>query len=109
MTAIEVTRKIRMAASASRPPAATTSAVVTALLPLMTAVLVVFLITGLAIPVLPLHVHKGLGLGTFVVGLATGSQFAAALISRVGSGHYADTHGDRASRADSVSPQPGDG
>jgi quercetin dioxygenase-like cupin family protein len=28
-------------------------------------------------PVLPLHVHQGLGLGTFVVGLVAGSQFAA--------------------------------
>jgi MFS family permease len=64
-----------------------------ALLPLMTAVLVVFLITGLAIPVLPLHVHQGLGLGTFVVGLVTGSQFAASLVSRVWSGHYADSQG----------------
>jgi MFS family permease len=64
-----------------------------ALLPLMTAVLVVFLITGVAIPVLPLHVHQGLGLGTFVVGLVTGSQFAASLVSRVWSGHYADSRG----------------
>ena len=82
-----------LSATASRSPAATTSAVVIALLPLMAAVLVVFLITGLAIPVLPLYVHQGLGLGTFVVGLVTGCQFAAALISRVWSGHYADTRG----------------
>jgi len=74
-------------------PAATTSAVIMALLPLMAAVLVVFLITGLAIPVLPLHVHEGLGLSTFVVGLVTGTQFGASLISRVWSGHYADTRG----------------
>jgi MFS family permease len=77
----------------SRQPAIAIAAVVTALLPLMTAVLVVFLITGLAIPVLPLHVHQGLGLGTFVVGLVTGSQFAASLVSRVWSGHYADSRG----------------
>jgi hypothetical protein len=42
--------------------------------------------------VLPLHV-QGLGLSTFVVGLVTGSQFAASLISRVWSGHYADRRG----------------
>ena len=45
------------------------SEVAMALLPLMVVVLVVFLITGFAIPVLPLHVHQGLGFGTFVVGL----------------------------------------
>jgi MFS family permease len=79
--------------AASRIPAETTSAVVLALLPLLGAVLVVFLITGLAIPVLPLHVHQGLGLGTFVVGLVTGTQFGASLASRVWSGHYADRRG----------------
>jgi MFS family permease len=48
---------------------------------------------GLALPVLPLHVHQGLGLSTFVVGLVTGSQFAASLVSRVWSGRYADSRG----------------
>lgn len=86
------TEKQQMTAS-SRNPAVTTSAVVMALLPLMAAVLVVFLITGVAIPVLPLHVHQGLGLGTFVVGLVTGTQFGASLISRIWSGHYADRRG----------------
>jgi MFS family permease len=43
--------------------------------------------------VLPLHVHQGLGLGTFVVGLVAGSQFAASLISRLWAGHQADTRG----------------
>jgi MFS family permease len=66
---------------------------ITALLPIMGVVLVAFLVIGLALPVLPLHVHQGLGLSTFVVGLVTGSQFAASLISRVWSGHYADRHG----------------
>ena len=66
---------------------------VTALLPIMGVVLVAFLVIGLALPVLPLHVHQGLGLSTFVVGLVTGSQFAASLISRVWSGHYADSKG----------------
>jgi MFS family permease len=64
-----------------------------ALLPIMGVVLVAFLVIGLALPVLPLHVHQGLGLSTFVVGLVTGSQFAASLISRVWSGHYADSKG----------------
>jgi MFS family permease len=63
------------------------------LLPLMTAVLLAFLVIGVAMPVLPLHVHRGLGLSTFIVGLVTGAQFAAALISRLWSGRYADRQG----------------
>src|SRR5438045_6704328 len=64
-----------------------------AVLPIMGVVSVAFLVIGFALPVLPLHVHQGLGLSTFVVGLVTGSQFAASLISRVWSGHYADSKG----------------
>jgi MFS family permease len=64
-----------------------------ALLPVMAVVSIAFLMIGFALPVLPLHVHLGLGLSTFVVGLVTGSQFAAALISRVWAGHYADSRG----------------
>jgi MFS family permease len=67
--------------------------VFTALLPLMTAVFLAFLVIGVAMPVLPLHVHQELGLGTFIVGLVAGAQFAAALISRLWSGHYADRRG----------------
>jgi MFS family permease len=59
----------------------------------MTVVLVAFLVIGLALPVLPLHVRQGLGLSVFVVGLVTGSQFAASLISRVWAGHYSDSRG----------------
>jgi MFS family permease len=66
---------------------------VAALLPIMGVVLVAFLVIGCAMPVLPLHVHDGLGLGTFLVGLVAGSQFAAALISRPWAGHYADSRG----------------
>ncbi|MGC2078728.1 MAG: MFS transporter, partial [Xanthobacteraceae bacterium] len=46
-------------------------------------------------PVLPLHVHQDLGFGAFIVGLVTGSQFGASLLSRVSAGHYADTHGPK--------------
>src|SRR3974377_1738708 len=66
---------------------------VSMLLPVMALVLIAFLIICFALPVLPLHVHQGLGLSTFVVGLVTGSQFAASLISRVWSGNYADSRG----------------
>src|SRR5260221_11338509 len=67
--------------------------VLMALTPLMIVVLIGFLIIGMAMPVLPLHVHQGLGLSTFVVGLVAGAQFAASLISRVWSGHFADSRG----------------
>jgi MFS family permease len=65
----------------------------TALLPIMAAVFMAFIVIGLAIPVLPLHVHAGLGLGTFLVGLVAGSQFAAAILSRVWAGRDADIRG----------------
>jgi hypothetical protein len=65
----------------------------TALVPIMGIVSVAFLVIGFALPSLPLHVHQDLGLSPFVVGLVTGSQFAASLISRVWSGRYADSRG----------------
>ena len=67
--------------------------VTSALLPIMTVVFIGFLIIGMALPVLPLHVHQSLGMSTFVVGLVAGSQFVAALVTRVWSGRYADSRG----------------
>src|SRR3954451_22674894 len=69
------------------------SSVFVTLMPIMGIVFIAFLVIGLGLPVLPLHVHQGLGLGTFVVGLVAGSQFAASLLSRVWAGHYSDTRG----------------
>src|SRR3954449_8085374 len=83
----------QMSATTLEPSTAARSSATTALLPIMAVVFVGFLVIGMALPVLPLHVHQGLGLSTFVVGLVTGSQFVAALISRVWSGHYADSRG----------------
>jgi MFS family permease len=74
---------------ASESPKATVMAIV----PIMAAVFIAFLVIGMALPVLPLHVHNGLGLSTFVVGLVAGSQFAASLVSRVWAGQYADSRG----------------
>src|SRR4051812_12623426 len=68
---------------------------VTALLPIIGVVFVAYLVIGLAMPVLPLHVHQRLGLSTFMVGLVVGSQFAAALVSRIWAGHYSDTRGGK--------------
>src|SRR3954453_2444793 len=82
-----------MSATVLDSPAVIKSSVTSALLPIMTVVFIGFLIIGMALPVLPLHVHQGLGLSTFVVGLVTGSQFVASLISRVWSGRYADSRG----------------
>src|SRR5918911_2949206 len=72
---------------------ATSRSLVAALLPIIGVVLVAYLVIGLAMPVLPLHVHEGLRLSTFVVGLVAGSQFAAALLSRPWAGVYADSRG----------------
>src|ERR687886_98026 len=83
----------QMSAAISEPSVMTKRSVNSALLPIMSVVFIGFLIIGMALPVLPLHVHQTLGLSTFVVGLVTGSQFVAALISRVWSGHYADSRG----------------
>jgi MFS family permease len=79
--------------AAQLPQSPPTRFVVPALLPIMAVVLAAFLVIGLALPVLPLHVHQGLGLGTFIVGLVAGSQFAASLVSRVWAGHYCDRRG----------------
>src|SRR2546426_12357266 len=68
---------------------------VPALLPVTGAVFISFIIIGLALPVLPLHVHQGLGLGTFIVGLVAGSQFAASVVSRVWAGRHADICGPK--------------
>src|SRR5215213_6829352 len=84
---------LSMSADVYRPAAA--RSVVTALLPIMAAVFVAFLVTGIAMPVLPLHVHDGLGLGAFVVGLVAGAQFTASLLSRFWSGSYADSRGGK--------------
>ncbi|WP_068093006.1 arabinose transporter [Novosphingobium rosa] len=63
--------------------------------PVMAAVFVGYLVVGMALPVLPLHVHDDLGFGPFVVGLVSGGQFLAALVSRLWAGHLADTRGSR--------------
>jgi len=65
------------------------------LLPIMAAVFVAFLVIGLALPVLPLHVRDGLGLGGFAVGVVAGAQFAASLVSRVWAGDFADNSGGK--------------
>lgn len=66
-----------------------------ALAPLMLVVLIAFVVIGMALPVLPLHVHDDLGFGPAMVGLVAGSQFAASLASRFWSGRLCDTRGPK--------------
>jgi MFS family permease len=81
--------------AAAHEPRLGVGSVAAALLPLMAVVAVAYLVTGVAMPVLPVYVHQGLGFGTFVVGLIAGTQFAATLISRLWAGRYADVHGSK--------------
>ena len=80
-----------MSARSSSPPAQ--APILMMLLPIVAVAFIMFLVTGVALPVLPLYVHHDLGFGTIVVGLVAGAQFAAALLSRFWSGRYADTRG----------------
>jgi MFS family permease len=78
--------------TSTKPPAPATS-FAAAILPVLAFTFITFMVTGIAMPVLPLHVHDGLGMGTVMVGLVTGAQFAMALVSRVWAGTVADTAG----------------
>jgi MFS family permease len=65
------------------------------MLPITLAVFMGFLTFGLALPVLPLHLHYTLDMSPVVVGVTIGCQFAAALLSRAWSGALADTRGGK--------------
>jgi MFS family permease len=65
------------------------------LMPILAAVLVMFLITGATLPALPLHIHDRLGFGAFVVGLVSAAQFAASLASRLWAGSFSDSRGPK--------------
>jgi MFS family permease len=101
--ALDLLRKpVASLSSGGRPSVSVTSSPASALapvfvtpLPIMAAVFISFLIIGLALPVLPLHVHQGLGQGTVIVGLVGGSPFAASRISRVWAGHFSDSRGTK--------------
>jgi MFS family permease len=62
---------------------------------LMGCVFTVFLLTGAALPALPLHIHDDLGFSTFAVGMVSGAQFAAALLCRLWSGSISDRKGPK--------------
>jgi MFS family permease len=92
MTEGHQAKALRMSVTTMQEPFPAPSITAT-LLPIMGVVFVGFLVIGVAMPVLPLHVHDGLGFGTFVVGLVAGSQFVASLISRPWAGNFSDAHG----------------
>eukprot|EP01132_Coremiostelium_polycephalum_P022322 gene22322-26487_t len=71
------------------------SPVVLKLLPITLAVFVGFLIIGMQLPVLPLHLHNTLGMDPLVVGVVIGAQFAGALLSRSWAGNFADMRGPK--------------
>lgn len=61
----------------------------------MASVFAVFLVTGAALPALPLYIHINLGFSAFTVGLVSGAQFAAALLCRLWSGALSDRRGPK--------------
>ena len=87
-----MTDKHAQPASSAAPTAASTPPVLT-LLPLVLTVFIGFLTIGMQLPVLPLHLHDTLGMGTLVIGLVVGAQFVAALLSRSWAGNFADIRG----------------
>jgi MFS family permease len=81
--------------SSSPPPTAAQPAtnVFLKLLPITLAVFIGFLVIGMQLPVLPLHLHQTLGMTPLIIGLVIGAQFAAALLSRSWAGNFADMRG----------------
>lgn len=63
------------------------------LLPITLTVFIGFVTIGMQMPVLPLHLHGTLGMGTLVVGLVIGLEFVVALASRPWAGNLADLRG----------------
>jgi MFS family permease len=65
------------------------------LLPFMLTVFVGFLAMGMALPVVPRHVHETLGQGTAIVGVVMGSQYVSCFMGRLWAGHLSDERGPR--------------
>ena len=65
------------------------------LVPFMAAVFAGFFAMGIALPVLPRHVHDTLGQGTVVVGFVMGSQYLSALFGRMFAGGMVDARGPK--------------
>jgi MFS family permease len=65
------------------------------LAPICALVFLEFLAMGLPLAVLPVHVQDTLGFGSFVVGIAIGSQSWATLVTRHAAGKRSDQRGPR--------------
>jgi MFS family permease len=66
------------------------------LLPLMLAVFTGYFAMGMALPVVPRHVHDTLGQGTFLVGVVMGAQFISSiLLGRQWAGGVTDARGPK--------------
>ena len=89
------TEEFRIAMNQNVSSGSASRSLVFELLPLASVMFVAFFVTGIAMPVLPLHVNQTLGFGATVVGLVAGSQFSASLISRLWSGGQADKRGGK--------------
>ena len=64
------------------------------LLPLMLAVFVGYFAMGMALPVLPRHVHDTLGQGTLIVGVVMGAQYVSSIVlGRQWAGGVTDARG----------------
>src|SRR3954471_14970882 len=65
------------------------------LLPFMLTVFVGFFAMGMALPVVPRHVHDTLGQGTVTVGFVMGAQYVASLFGRMWAGGMTDRRGPK--------------
>ena len=65
------------------------------LLPFMLTVFVGFVAMGMALPVIPRHVHDTLGQGTVVVGFVMGIQYLSSLFGRMWAGGTTDERGPK--------------
>lgn len=65
------------------------------LVPFMAAVFAGFFAMGMALPVLPRHVHDTLGQGTVIVGIVMGSQYLSAVFGRMFAGGMVDERGPK--------------
>jgi MFS family permease len=81
--------------SAPASPSHSLFAAFVPLLPLTLTVLLGYFAMGMAMPVVPLHVHGALGYSTVMVGVVMGSQFASSFFARMWAGHVADSRGAR--------------
>ncbi len=87
-----------MRGGAASPPVAGASlfSAFVPLLPLMAVVFLGYFAMGMALPVVPRHVHDTLAQGTVMVGLVMGAQYVSAiLLGRQWSGSVADARGPK--------------